>query len=97
MDGFCEICPVWNKCHGIGRENCQMWESDTENKTRQVKKLLMVIKDELTPSQAKVFIECFFNGRRQNDVAIELGVNRSTVNRTYNRAVKKIKRIARYM
>lgn len=74
-----------------------MWEGDTQDKTRQIKKLLMVIKDELTPSQAKVFIECFINRRRQSDVASELGVNRSTVNRTYNRAVKKIKRIARYM
>lgn len=97
MDDFCEICPEWNECNGIDRENCQMWESDTQDKTRKVKKLLMVIKDELTPSQAKVFTECFIKRRRQSDVALELGVNRSTVNRTYNRAFKKIKRIARYM
>ena len=66
-------------------------------KNQLITKLLMVCSDELTPIQAEVFTKVFIKGYRKSEVARELGVNRSTVCRTYDRAFARIKRFAKYM
>lgn len=61
------------------------------------KKLLRIAQNELTPRQMQIVTECIFNGRKQSDVARELGMNRATVCRTLNRAMHRIKKYAQYM
>ncbi len=54
------------------------------------------IKGELTELQRFCLTEYYISGKMQKDIAAELGVSPSTVNRHINRAVKKLKAIASY-
>ena len=73
------------------------WQNAGDPRAVKKKKLLNIVQNELTPLQRTVVIECIINGRKQTEVAKELGVNKSTVNRTLKRAMQNIKKFARYV
>ncbi len=73
--------------------------NQTANKARRakMKKLLdNAIINELTEKQRVCIVEHYLNGKKEKDIAIELGVSPSTVCRHINYAEKKLKRIAFY-
>ena len=61
-----------------------------------IKKLYTVIDEELTQKQKAVFTEVVMNGRTQTDVAMELGVEVSTVSRHLKSAFARIYTFAKY-
>ena len=58
--------------------------------------LSKAIKNELTPLQKYCFTEHFLNGKKQKEIAEQLGLNCSTVSRHIAAAKKKLKNIANY-
>ncbi len=58
--------------------------------------LAKAIRDELTPLQRHCLTECCLCGKKQKEVARELGLNASTVSRHISAAMKKLKNIASY-
>lgn len=72
-------------------------EFTRRNMTEQnIKKLYTVIDTELTQKQKAAFTEVVMNGRTQTDVAMELGVEVSTVNRHLKSAFARIYKFAKY-
>lgn len=72
------------------------YESDLQRQ-RRIDSLMKIVQEELTEFQRDTLIECCLKGRLQTDYAKERGVNKSTVCRTLARAVKKVRRFARYL
>lgn len=58
--------------------------------------LAKAIESELTPLQKHCFTEHFLNGKKQKEIAEQLGLNCSTVSRHIAAGKKKLKTIANY-
>ena len=62
----------------------------------QMKRVQRVIREELTELQRQTLLAYYFREMTVTQIAIERGVNKSTVSRTLQRAEKKLKRYLRY-
>lgn len=62
----------------------------------QLKRVKAVIEQELTPLQRATVLAYYFQGRNICQIALERGVNKSTVCRTLHRAETRIRRCLRY-
>ena len=62
----------------------------------QLKRVKKVMEKELTPLQREVLEAVYFLGKSQSSIALERGVNRSTVSRTLHRAEQRLRRFLRY-
>lgn len=58
--------------------------------------LTTAIREELTPRQQQILQMRYFAGLSNHETAEVLGVDRSTVSRTQDRAEKKLKRVLKY-
>lgn len=73
-------------------------ESDLEKlNTFRLRALRSIMTNELTPRQLYVMTEVFLKQRKMCELAQELGVNKSTISRTYNRAFNKLRKFAKYV
>lgn len=70
--------------------------SNHNERTKMKKMLLKAIDHELTDLQRYCLVEHYFNGKKQKEIAEELGVNSSTISRHVTCAKEKLKRIAQY-
>ena len=71
-------------------------EDNEEWRQKQAKNLRRAISEELTPRQRTIVTMYFFENKRNREIAEELKVNKSTVSRTLDRAVKRIRKVMRY-
>ena len=62
----------------------------------QLKRVQLVIQEELTPLQRETLIAYYFQERTITQIAQERGVNKSTVCRTLHRAEQKLRRYLKY-
>ena len=62
----------------------------------QLNRVKNVMAQELTPLQKEVVLAYYFQGRNICQIALERGVNKSTVCRTLHRAEKRLRRSLRY-
>ena len=62
----------------------------------QLKRVLRVIKEELTELQRQTLTAYYFHRQTIPQIARERGVNKSTVSRTLRRAEEKLRRYLRY-
>lgn len=62
----------------------------------QLQRVQRVIKEELTELQRETLFAYYFREMTVSQIALERGVNKSTVSRTLHRAEYKLKRYLRY-
>ena len=62
----------------------------------QLKRVQRVIREELTPLQREALIAYYFQEQTITQIALERGVNKSTVCRTLHRAEDKLRRYLKY-
>ena len=62
----------------------------------QLERVRRVIQEELTPLQREALLAYYFQQRTITDIAIERGVNKSTICRTLHRAEEKLRRYLKY-
>ena len=62
----------------------------------QLKRVQRVIREELTPLQREALIAYYFQEQTITQIALERGVNKSTVCRTLHRAENKLRRYLKY-
>ena len=62
----------------------------------QLKRIQRVIQEELTPLQREALIAYYFQEQTITQIALERGVNKSTVCRTLHRAEEKLRRYLKY-
>ena len=62
----------------------------------QLKRVQRVIQEELTPLQREALIAYYFQEQTITQIALERGVNKSTVCRTLHRAEDKLRRYLKY-
>lgn len=62
----------------------------------QLQRVQRVIKEELTELQRETLFAYYFREMTVSQIALERGVNKSTVSRTLHRAENKLKRYLRY-
>ncbi len=79
----------------------QMWRNSEDSTSQErTKRLLtnlpLAVEQELTPRQRQILRMHFSDNMRVTDIALELGVNKSTVSRTLLRAMDKLYRSLRY-
>lgn len=70
--------------------------NNSESRKNMKKILSKAIFTELTDKQRVCIVEHYINDRKEKDIALELGVNISTVSRHITAARKKLKNIAQY-
>ena len=73
-------------------------DGTTNNENRKQMKIILskAIISELTEMQRTCIVEYYINNKKQKQIAIELGVNNSTVSRHIAAATKKLRNIASY-
>ena len=62
----------------------------------QIQRLHRVIRDELTDAQREVLLAYYFQEKSITEIALDRGVNKSTVCRTLHRAEGKLRRYLKY-
>ena len=62
----------------------------------QIQRVKKVIATELTRLQREILEDVYFHGKKQSQIALERGVNRSTICRTLHRAEQRLRRFLRY-
>lgn len=62
----------------------------------QLQRVRRVIQEELTPLQRDTLMACYFQQKTLTQIALERGVNKSTVCRTKKRAEEKLRRFLKY-
>ena len=62
----------------------------------QLKRVKRVIQEELTPLQRETLIAYYFQQQTIPQIAMDRGVNKSTVSRTLRRAEEKLRRYLKY-
>ena len=62
----------------------------------QLKRVQRVIREELTPLQREVLLAYYFQEKSITEIALDRGVNKSTVCRTLHRAEGKLRRYLKY-
>ncbi len=74
------------------------WHGSTnENSRDKMKKILsMAVLNELTERQRICIVDYYLNGKKEKEIAKELGVNSSTVSRHIMKARDKLRHIASY-
>ena len=71
--------------------------STNESSREKMKKILsMAVLNELTERQRICIIDFYLNGKKEKEIAEELGVNSSTVSRHIMKARDKLRHIASY-
>ena len=71
--------------------------STNENSREKMKKILsMAVLNELTERQRICIIDYYLNGKKEKEIAEELGLNSSTVSRHIIKARDKLRHIASY-
>lgn len=70
--------------------------TNAENRNQMKKILSKAIFSELTDKQRFCIVEHYLNEKKEKDIALELGVNISTVSRHINAGCKKLRNIAKY-
>lgn len=70
--------------------------SNSETRKNMKRILSKAILTELTDKQRVCIVEHYLNDRKEKDIALELGVNISTVSRHIAAGRKKLKNIAQY-
>lgn len=65
-------------------------------KSVQRRRMMRVIRQELTPCQRETLLAYYMQNRSITDIAKERGVNKSTVCRTLHRAEERVRRCLRY-
>lgn len=58
--------------------------------------LPLALEQELTPRQRQIVEMCYFQGMRVTDIAVELGLTKSSVSRTLRRARERLYHSLRY-
>ena len=72
-------------------------EGNKENSRDKMKKILsMAVLNELTERQRICIVDYYLNGKKEKEIAKELGVNSSTVSRHIMKARDKLRHIASY-
>ena len=76
----------------------RFWHGSTnENSRDKMKKILsMAVLNELTERQRICIVDYYLNGKKEKEIAKELGVNSSTVSRHIMKARDKLRHIASY-
>lgn len=85
----------------LDRASLQLWmEGRNDDNHLQLERLLrnlpLAVEQELTPRQRQILRMRYSSGMRNVEIARALGVNKSTVTRTLNRAVERLFRTLRY-
>ena len=62
----------------------------------QLKRVQRVIREELTPLQREVLLAYYFQEKSITEIALDRGVNKSSVCRTLHRAEGKLRRYLKY-
>ena len=62
----------------------------------QLKRVQRVVQEELTDHQREVLLAYYFQEKSITEIALERGVNKSTVCRTLHRAEEKLRRYLKY-
>ena len=62
----------------------------------QLKRVQRVVQEELTDHQREVLLAYYFQEKNITEIALERGVNKSTVCRTLHRAEEKLRRYLKY-
>ncbi len=70
--------------------------SNNKELRRKASFIMRAMEVDLTDLQRYCALECWLNGRKQTEIAAELGVNSSTVSRHLKAAKKKLLGSARY-
>lgn len=71
-------------------------DTNDDQIARLKKNLTVAIQNELTPHQQRALLMYYSGGRTMREIADDLGVNTSTVSRTINRALKRLRKALRY-
>lgn len=73
---------------------------NADNNSREVEKLrecmMLAIEQELNPRQKTILTMYYLDGKTMDDIAVELGVNKSTVSRSVKRSVAQLQKIRSY-
>lgn len=78
-------------------DNTSAYYSDNSKQLEMLKRSLnKAIKSELTECQRIAVEEFFYNGKSVTQIALELGVNKSTVSRHLKRAKEKLSHALKY-
>ena len=74
------------------------WHGSTNKNSRdKMKKILsMAVLNELTERQRICIVDYYLNGKKEKEIAKELGLHPSTVSRTLERARERLRRYLRY-
>lgn len=70
--------------------------TNNENRKKMNHILSKAIFSELTEMQRVCIVEYYLNNKKQKQIAVELGINNSTVSRHIAAATKKLRNIASY-
>lgn len=71
-------------------------ESNAEEHSRLKRNLLRCLREDISPRQRTVLLMYFAKQMSQPEIAAELGVNKSTVNRTIKRGEQRLRQCLRY-
>ena len=86
-----------NNKHRIMADSGFHHGSTNESSREKMKKILsMAVLNELTERQRICIIDYYLNGKKEKEIAEELGVNSSTVSRHIIKARDKLRHIASY-
>ncbi len=69
---------------------------NAEERTYIKQIMLRAVENELDARQAEILRRHYFDGESLSDIARRLGVNKSTVSRSVNRSVKKLRQALKY-
>jgi RNA polymerase sigma factor (sigma-70 family) len=62
----------------------------------QLQRVQKVISEELTPHQREMLTEFYYHKKSMTQIALERGVNKSTVSRTIRRAEARLRKFLKY-
>lgn len=86
-----------NNKHKIMADSVFFQGSTNESSRERMKKILsMAVLNELTERQRICIIDYYFNGKKQKEIAENLGIDSSTVSRHIIKARDKLRHIASY-
>lgn len=86
-----------NNKHKIMSDSGFIQGSTNESSRERMKKILsMAVLNELTERQRICIIDYYFNGKKQKEIAENLGIDSSTVSRHIIKARDKLRHIASY-
>ena len=85
----------------LDRASLQLWmKGEGDDNRLQVERLLrnlpLAVEQELTPRQRQILRMRYSGGMKNAEIAQRLGLNKSTVTRTLNRAMERLFRTLRY-